>query len=199
MDQPINIGGGKQLFLDDQLIDHRQNVELVVNRPQKECMDVLTPQTEWEDLNMGQGVIRHGDRLYMYYCGYDVPHGHPKKEHDRSGVFRRVSLRPDGYMSADAAYEGGELLTKPFVFTGRTLQYNVDLSAGGVLWTEIQDPQSNPIQGFTRSDSDRITGNHLEVTASWKGSSDLSALAGTPIRLQIQMRDSKLYAFEFAN
>lgn len=41
MDKPINIGGGKQLFLDDELIDYRQNVELVVNRPQKEGIDVL--------------------------------------------------------------------------------------------------------------------------------------------------------------
>jgi len=153
---------------------------------------------ESQRLYMGQGVVRQGDRMYMYYCGYDVPHGHPREDRHRIGVFRRVSVRPDGFMSADSAYEGGELLTRPFVFTGRKLQYNVDLSAGGVLWTEIQDSEGRPIRGFARADSDRIVGNHLCVTASWGGNSDLSSLAGSPIRLRILMRDAKLYAFNFS-
>ena len=147
---------------------------------------------------MGQGVLAKDDRLYMYYGGFDVPHGYGRQGSERLGVVRRVSLRRDGYMSADAAYEGGELLTKPFVFAGRTLEYNVDLSAGGVLWTEIQDAEGRPIEGFARGDSDRITGNHLCVAASWGGESDLSALAGRAIRLRILMRDSKLYAFQFS-
>jgi hypothetical protein len=35
--------------------------------------------------------------------------------------------------------------------------------------------------------------------AAWNGRTDVSALAGKPIRLRIRMRSAKLYAFQFVD
>ena len=108
----------------------------------------------------------------------------------------RTTLR---YMrrSADAAYTGGELVSKPLVFSGQKLQPNVDTSAGGVCRVEILDQSSEKIPGFTLDDADEINGNYIRVWASWRGSTDVSALAGKPIKLRFAMRDTKLYSFQF--
>jgi hypothetical protein len=99
-------------------------------------------------------------------------------------------------MSADAAYTGGELVTKLLTFTGDCLELNVDTSAGGTVLVEIQDEAGQPIQGFTVSDADEINGNSVRRPVTWNDSGDVSALAGKPIRLRFVMRDTKLYAFQ---
>lgn len=105
--------------------------------------------------------------------------------------------RTDGFIVAEAAYTGGELTTKPLVFEGTTLQLNVDTGAGGIVQVEIQDQSGRPLDGFTAADADEINGNYLRVAASWRGRSDVSALAGQPVRLRFIMRDARLYSFQF--
>lgn len=43
-----------------------------------------------------------------------------------NGARGRAILRLDGFISADAAYTRGELITKPLVFAGDRLMLNVD-------------------------------------------------------------------------
>ena len=45
----------------------------------------------------------------------------------------------------------------------------------------------------------RIYHNNLRKIVTWKGQADLSSLTGRPVRLRIQLRDSKLYALQFAD
>ena len=42
-----------------------------------------------------------------------------------------------------------------------------------------------------------MNGNNVAFPVSWKGQSDVSALAGREVRLHIKLRNSKLYAFQF--
>ncbi len=148
-------------------------------------------KTIWPDGN----AIRVGDELWFYFAGLDVHHKEQsqKKSHGARG---RAVLRLDGFMSADAAYTGGELVTKLLTFTGDCLELNVDTSAGGTVLVEIQDEAGQPIQGFTVSDADEINGNSVRRPVTWNDSGDVSALAGKPIRLRFVMRDTKLYAFQ---
>ncbi len=89
------------------------------------------------------------------------------------------------------------MTTKPLVFEGNTLQLNTDTSAGGIVQVEIQDESGRPLEGFKATDADEINGNYLKVPASWNGRSDVSALAGQPVRLRFVMRDAHLYSFQF--
>jgi hypothetical protein len=137
-----------------------------------------------------------GDELWFYFAGLDVHHKEQsqKKSHGARG---RAFLRLDGFMSADAAYTGGELVTKPLIFTGDRLELNVDTSAGGTVLVEIQDQAGKPIRDFTAGDADEINANSVRQRETWNDSSDVSTLAGKVIRIRFIMRDTKLYAFRF--
>jgi len=60
----------------------------------------------------------------------------------------RMVVRTDGFVSAHAGYEAGELLTKPLVFKGDNLVLNFATSAAGSIRLEIQDSRGNPLPGF---------------------------------------------------
>lgn len=135
-------------------------------------------------------------RLEVYFDGWQKAHNDPARE-GREPVRGVAVARSDGFIFAEAAYTGGELTTKPLVFEGKTLHLNADTGAGGIVQVEIQDQFGQPFEGFSASGADEINGNYLKVAASWNGRSDVSRLAGQPVRLRFLMRDARLYSFQF--
>ena len=111
---------------------------------------------------------------------------------------RRYALRLDGFGSAHADYAGGELVTRPLVFSGDRLTLNFATSAAGGIRVEIQDAEGRPIPGCTLADGVEAIGNELERVVRWKARHDVSSLAGRPVRLRLVMKDADLYAFRFA-
>ena len=112
---------------------------------------------------------------------------------------RRSTLRLDGFVSAQATCAGGELVTKPLIFAGGALSLNFETGGPGELKVEIQNPDGTPVPGFALSDCFPIFGDHLDFPVSWKGKgTDVSALAGKPVRLRFTLKDADLYAFQFA-
>jgi len=147
---------------------------------------------------MAVRILRLGDELYQYYGGYDWSHTDTARPYDISntaGIFLVVQ-RLDGFISADAAYNGGSLTTPPITFTGKHLVLNIDCSALGTARVEILNSDGLPIPGYTAADCEEIFGNHVNLAARFAGG-DLSALAGKPVRLRFIMRAAKLYAFQF--
>ena len=134
-------------------------------------------------------VVRTGPTEMSVYVNQDYaqPTAH----------LRRYSLRLDGFASAQADYDGGELRTKPVVLTGRELSLNFATSAAGGVRVELQQADGTPIAGFTRDEAIEQIGNEIERVVTWKSGSDVSALAGKPVRLCFVMRDADLYAFQF--
>ena len=83
-------------------------------------------------------------------------------------------------------------------FIGRELVLNVDTSAAGMLRCELLGDTRQPITGYALEDCDLIhTANEVDRPVKWQGKSDLSALAGQPVRLRVVYRDADLYAFQF--
>lgn len=117
-----------------------------------------------------------------------------------SSEVRRYSLRLDGFVSVQAGYGGGEILTRPLRFAGGRLQLNFATSAAGVVRVEILragDPTATPVPGFAAADCDDLYGDTVDRTVSWKGSTDVSKLAGTPVQLRFVLKDADLYAYRF--
>jgi len=110
---------------------------------------------------------------------------------------RRYTLRIDGFVSVNAPLKGGELLTKPLVFSGGKLVLNFSTSAAGSIRVELQDPEGKPLEGFSLTDCDEVFGDSLDRTVTWQGKSDLSALAGKPLRLRVTLSDADLYSLRF--
>lgn len=144
--------------------------------------------------------VRMGDELWIYYQGTNHDHGSrldAKAKQEESAISRAI-LRLDGFVAAEADYEGGTLLTAPVRFTGKRLELNLNTGAGGMARVEIVGEGGEPIRGFTLAEADQLNGNSVRMTATWNGGKDdVSSLAGKPVRLRIQMRAAKLYAFQF--
>lgn len=111
----------------------------------------------------------------------------------RSG--HRYTLRTDGFVSAHAGHEQGELISKPMRFKGGSLKVNYRTSAGGSLRVELLDPQRRPIPGFTAADGPLLVGDEIDRDIQWE--SDLSKLEGDPVRLRLLMRECDVYSFRF--
>ncbi len=110
---------------------------------------------------------------------------------------RRHTLRIDGFVSVNARLSGGELLTHPLVFEGGQLALNFASSIAGDIRVEIQDANGRSLEGFGIDDCDEVYGDELERAVSWNGATDVSALAGRPVRLRFALRDADLYSLRF--
>lgn len=110
---------------------------------------------------------------------------------------RRYSLRLDGFASLSAGYEGGELVTKPFVFEGKTLEFNYATSAAGEVRVALLDEEGAEIPGFSMKESQELIGNELAKKVNWNGSTDVSSLSGKVVRMRIALKDADVYAFRF--
>jgi len=104
----------------------------------------------------------------------------------------RYTLRLDGFFSWHANYNGGQLLTKPFTFSGSALSINFETSAMGHVRILVCDEDGKSLPGY---DSGLLFGNSVERTVCFE--KDLSLLAGKPVCLLFDMKDSELYSFIF--
>jgi len=117
----------------------------------------------------------------------------------RSGPsqLRRFTIRVDGFVSIRATLSGGELLTRPLVFSGSELVMNYSTSVAGSVQIELQDAQGVPLPGFALADSEVMYGDSLEQPMLWKRNPDLGKWAGTPVRLRFVLKDADLFSLRF--
>lgn len=116
---------------------------------------------------------------------------------DRSDLLRRYTLRLDGFVALNAPMSGGELVTKPLTFTGKSLSLNFSTSAAGSVRVELQDATGKPLPGFSLDDCEELFGDTLDRQVTWKMQPDVSKLIGLPIRMRFELHDADLYAFQF--
>lgn len=147
--------------------------------------------------------MRRGNYLYQYYNSSGRLHDSAilRAEYEHSapqlGGIGIVRQRLDGFMSADVDHRGGWLQTPLLTFRGRRLELNLDTGAMGTALVELRDAQNQPHPGFTLADCEEIGGNFINQAVYWRGSTDVSPLAGRPIRVYIQLKRAKLYALQF--
>ena len=115
----------------------------------------------------------------------------------KSSELRRYTLRLDGFVSIHAPMKGGELITKPFTFSGKALTMNFASSVAGGIRIEIQDAKGKPVPGFTLADSEEHFGDSIQRTVVWKNGTDVSSLVGKAVRLRFALKDADLYAIKF--
>ena len=97
----------------------------------------------------------------------------------------------------------GQMTTRPFGFSGSRLFLNASMApiaAGpgpGEVKVEILRANYKKLPGFSFSDADPIRQTSTAQPVSWNGNSDLSALAGKPVKLRFYFKNAKLYSFQF--
>ncbi len=160
-------------------------------------------------VSMGQGMARRGRLLYQYFVGWPHTHGRPSVwdrdlvnraewlKKDLGGIYC-ATQRVDGFVSMDAAYDGGVLTTRPLKFQGNRLHLNLDTAGSGSAKVAMLDAAGQPIPGFTAADCEIINADDTDYPVRWKNGPDVGSLEGRPIRLEFSMRNTRLFALQFA-
>jgi hypothetical protein len=134
-----------------------------------------------------------------------------------------AKLRLDGFVSMEGYEAGGTVTTRPVVFEGDRLIINArapkkpfpgvpvtDPQTGksfarqtgsgspfGKLRVEILDRNGKAVTGYEAADCDTFSGDETQHLVTWKGKSNLSELAGKPVRLRFYLQNAALYSFQF--
>lgn len=122
-------------------------------------------------------------------------------EHHRfeTNRLRRGTLRTDGFVSVHAGTRAvGEILTRPFKFSGKRMIVNYATSAIGAIRFEICDGSGNAVDGYRFADSEVLYGNEIGHTVLWNECEDVLKFAGKDIRLRVRLHDADFYSFRFA-
>jgi hypothetical protein len=199
-----------------QVLSDEEAIKLNVNPKYfKDCSDAIFMTTRGGnkyDRTFMEGFIRPGIGLKNWvsrtnYPALNVVQTSPteisiyvQKDYAQpTAHLNRYTLRLDGFASINAPYNGGEIITKAFKFSGKNLLLNMSTSAAGFIKVEILDTNGNKIKGFELDNCKELIGNEIAKTVVWKGNNDLSQLKGTPIRLRFVMKDADLYSMKFEN
>jgi len=151
------------------------------------------------DRTFGQKVFKEtygGDRQ-NYLAWTNGAQTGPKELSFYDHLGNRFTLRLDGFGSVRAGAAGGEMVTRPLCFQGAALHINARTGDSGEIRVEIQCPKGNPLAGFSLAEATPFTGDEIAQVVSWKDGSDLSPLAGKPVRLRFAFKNADVYAIQF--
>ena len=190
LDAPVNYGGLKLESSDAVLLTSRGG-----NRYDRTFLESLVrPGADLKNWTArsnypARGIVPTGPTEMSIYV--QRHYGQP------THYLQRLTFRTDGLAAVHAGYQPGELVTKPVTFEGRQLTLNMSSSAAGGVFVEIQDAAGQPIPGFTLAECRELNTDDLARVVSWKNGSDVSSLAGKPIRLRFRLKDADLFALQF--
>ncbi len=105
-------------------------------------------------------------------------------------VFERYTLRIDGFACYRARFQGAKVVTKPFIFEGDELSINFSTSAKGSIYITLRDGEGNEAKTC------ELFGDAINRSVRFENA-ELSAFKNKPVTLEFEMRDARLYAFEF--
>ncbi|MBI2298664.1 MAG: hypothetical protein HYU66_06880 [Armatimonadetes bacterium] len=111
---------------------------------------------------------------------------------------RRGVIRTDGFVSVNAGFAGGELLTRPLVFAGKRLVINYSTSAVGSVRAELCDEHGTPYPGFDCASCALLFGDEIAAELKW-GERSPGELAGKPVRLRVRLKDADLFSFRLVD
>ncbi len=159
------------------------------------------PSFDSGSLYMGQGMLRMGDELSMYYSGSPLRHQGAELEHltkpKNARRYSRVVSRLDRFVAAAPGPDGGSFTSPPLRFAGNRLHLNVTVRRGGRVRVGLLDAEGRPLPQFSVSDCVPVTGDSIRKSVDWKAGSDIGKWASQPVRLRVEMADARLFGFQF--
>jgi hypothetical protein len=129
-----------------------------------------------------------GDEVYLYYGGYKQGH---KVERFTERQIGLVRMKRDRYVAREAGAEEG-LLRTPLVTLGDSRLTLNAAATRGEIRAQLLDAEGKPLPGFTHADCRPVTGDSLDAPLRWRR--PLRELRGRPVRLELRLRQAKLFA-----
>lgn len=151
-------------------------------------------------LYMGQGMICKDQELWLYFSGSCLKHNEAELDAlarpDNRRVFSRVIARANGLVAAEAGDIPGYFITPPLNVQGNTLRLNLLTKDGGEIRVGLLDAAGTPLPGRAADACIPLHGDHDGVPVAWNEGAAIPA--GAPIRLRFEMKNARLFAFQFA-
>ena len=150
--------------------------------------------------SLGNICTIQNDKLWFYYCGFQGDTNRLSSNWLQNGMYDKGSmgiafLRRDGFVGMTADGSGGELQTRPLLFSGSCLFVNVDCPQGE-LKVEMQDASTGlAIENFTLADCNPVSTDSTLQRVTWQEESTLRAWRGKPVRFRFTLTNGSLYAF----
>jgi hypothetical protein len=142
---------------------------------------------DWGVMHMAANPpLRVGDSLYIYYDGIGSAHNVRLRDVKTQGI-GLATLRPDGFVSLDAAATPGLLVTRPLRFEGERLHLNAIIRSAGSIRVRPLDAAYKPLAEWSAP----ISGDGLNLPIAC----DLSKAKGSETRLQFEIVNASLYSF----
>ena len=102
-----------------------------------------------------------------------------------------AKLRLDGFFYIESKNEEGNIITKPFILEGDSIEINAD-SLSGYIKVEILDQSGNKI-----ASSKTYHGyDSIRLNPKWKDHANLKQFKGKTIRLKFTLMNSKIFSFK---
>jgi len=154
----------------------------------------LGPDGAWDDgMVFGSADwIEVGDEWWMFYSGWDGPHGVPERN---SGI-GLVKLRKEGFVSLRGPAGGGVVCTRQIRWPGGKLIVNADAHEGE-LKVRVSGERRKPLEGYDYADCNTFTGDSVAHEITWKEKT-MDSLKGQVIRIEFLLKRADLYAFRTA-
>ncbi|HOJ73818.1 MAG TPA: hypothetical protein PLQ89_09945 [Phycisphaerae bacterium] len=151
----------------------------------------LGPVGSWDRFNhslANNPPIEVGDELRFYYGGRTyrhTPYAGPDKGPRRGGI-GVASIKRDRFVSLEASFSGGTILTKPLVLTGSTLHLNAKADFGTI------DIDALDLEGNLVAKADPVSAEGLDLPVRWR--QGRLPETRTPLRLRITLENAYLFA-----
>lgn len=153
-------------------------------------------------LYMGQGMVRTGSDLSLYFSGSPLKHNEAElpalTKPGNQRIFSRVTVSQDRFVAVTAGLDGGDFTTPPLLYKGDILTLNAKADEGGSVCVELIDERDVPVPGRAREDCVPLAGDQRAAAVAWKDGSSVSSREGIPTRIAFQLRNASLYTFRFA-
>ena len=132
-------------------------------------------------------IITHNDEHWIYYFATNERWG----ARFWDARLALAKLRLDGFFYIESKNEEGNIITKPFILEGDSIEINAD-SLSGYIKVEILDQSGNKIassktyQGY----------DSIRLNPKWKDHANLRQFKGKTIRLKFTLMNSKIFSFK---
>ena len=132
-------------------------------------------------------IITHNDEHWIYYFATNERWG----ARFWDARLALAKLRLDGFFYIESKNKEGNIMTKPFILEGDSIEINTD-SLNGYIKVEILDQNENKL-----ASSKTYRGyDNIRLNPKWEDYENLNHFKGKKIRLKFTLMNSKIFSFK---
>lgn len=113
----------------------------------------------------------------------------------RDVYIERLTLRTDGFVSLNAGYQEGSVITRPVVLAGNKMLLNYSSTPIGYVKVVLLNEKGKELAGFGEADAELIRGDKIDREVQWKSGKSLKDLDGSKVRIKFIAKDADIYSF----